>query len=304
MQARHRNRTLYFHELAQTSRKYFIPYIGQFFASKTTKVERKQLGRESRILEIGCGDGGNLLPFAQMGCYTLGVDIADGRIADARRFFAECGAKGDFIASDVFLLEERLRVGGQGPGILRGSFDIIICHDVIEHIGDKHRFLSLLPQFLASDGIIFMSFPAWQMPFGGHQQICRSRLVSHLPFIHLLPTALYRWLLRASGKDEDEACIKELMSIKETRTPIELFERTLKSIGTLTIADRTLWFINPHYEAKFGLHPRRLPTWLSAIPHVRNYFTTSCFYVLAGRSFLTRSWSDFGAPCQNFGTNA
>ena len=261
MQERHKNRTLYFHELAQTSRKYFIPYIGQF----------KQLSRDCRILEIGCGDGGNLLPFAQMGCYTLGVDIAEGRIDDARRFFAECGAKGDFIASDVFLLEE-----------LHGSFDIIICHDVIEHIGDKHRFLSLLPQFLASDGIIFMSFPAWQMPFGGHQQICRSRLVSHLPFIHLLPTALYRWLLRALG--EDKTCIKELMSIKEMRTPIELFERTLKSIGTLTIADRTLWLINPHYETKFGLRPRRLSKWLSAIPYVSNYFTTSCFYVLTRKS--------------------
>ena len=188
MQERHKNRTLYFHELAQTSRKYFIPYISHFFASKATrsssarllpkgrkKVERKQLSRDCRILEIGCGDGGNLLPFAQMGCYTLGVDIAEGRIADARRFFAECGAKGDFIASDVFLLDE-----------LHGSFDIIICHDVIEHIGDKHRFLSLLPQFLARDGIIFMSFPAWQMPFGGHQQICRSRLVSHSIRLQLL----------------------------------------------------------------------------------------------------------------------
>lgn len=54
MQERHKNRTLYFHELAQTSRKYFIPYIGQY----------KRLGKDSRVLEIGCGDGGNLLPFA------------------------------------------------------------------------------------------------------------------------------------------------------------------------------------------------------------------------------------------------
>ena len=269
MQQRHLNRRQYFRELASTSRKFYLDYLQTYIT----------LTSDTRVLEIGCGEGGNLLPFAQMGCYTLGVDIAERRIADARRFFAECGATGDFIASDVFLLDERLRVGGQSPGILHGSFDVIICHDVIEHIGDKHRFLSLLPQFLASDGIIFISFPAWQMPFGGHQQICRSRLVSHLPFIHLLPTAIYRWLLRAAG--EDEACIKELLSIKKTRTPIELFERTLKSIGSLTIADRTLWLVNPHYETKFGLRPRRLPKWLSAIPYVRNFFTTSCFYVLS-----------------------
>lgn len=257
MQERHKNRTLYFHELAKTSRKYFIPYIGRY----------KQLGKNRRILEIGCGDGGNLLPFAQMGCYTLGVDIAEGRIADARKFFDSCGAKGEFIASDVFLLKE-----------LQGSFDIIICHDVIEHIGDKQRFLSLLPQFLAKDGIIFMSFPAWQMPFGGHQQICRNKIVSHLPFIHLLPTPFYRLLLKASG--EDDFCINELMSIKETRTPIKLFEQTLKDIGTLLVKDRTLWFINPHYETKFGLRPRLLPKWIARLPYVRNFFTTSCFYIL------------------------
>ena len=92
MQERHKNRKLYFHELAQTSQKFFIPYIKQF----------KRLEQDCRILEIGCGDGGNLLPFAQMGCYTLGVDISEGRIADARKFFMDCKAKGDFLASDIF----------------------------------------------------------------------------------------------------------------------------------------------------------------------------------------------------------
>lgn len=260
MQERHKNRILYFHELAQTSKKYFLPYISKY----------KQLSQNSRILEIGCGDGGNLLPFAQMGCYTLGVDIAKGRIADAKNFFASCNTKGDFIASDVFQLKE-----------LQGSFDIIICHDVIEHIDDKYRFLSLLPQFLAQDGMIFMSFPAWQMPFGGHQQICFSRVVSHLPYIHLLPQVFYRLLLKTFG--EDDACVKELMSIKKTRTSIELFERVLKSVRSFDVIDRVFWFINPHYETKFGLSPRLLPRCLGAIPYARNFLTTSCFYVLVVR---------------------
>lgn len=257
MQERHKNRKLYFHELAQTSQKFFIPYIKQF----------KRLEQDSRILEIGCGDGGNLLPFAQMGYYTLGVDISERRIADARKFFMDCKAKGDFLASDIFLLEE-----------LYGTFDVIICHDVIEHIGEKKRFLSLLPQFLAKNGIVFMSFPAWQMPFGGHQQICRSKIISHLPFVHLFPKTFFRLLLKASG--EDDACIEELMSIKGTKTSIELFEQLLKTIGKFIITDRTLWLINPHYETKFGLRPLQLPKCLAIIPYVRNFFTTSCFYVL------------------------
>jgi len=82
------------------------------------------------------------------------------------------------------------------------------------------------------------------------------------------------------GCGEDCACIDELMSIKETRTPIELFERLTREAGTLRITDRAIWLINPHYETKFGLRPRLLPLWMSRIPYVRNFFTTSCFYIL------------------------
>lgn len=207
MQKRHTDREVYFNELAKTCRRHFLPYITRF----------KTIGKGSRVLEISCGDGGNLLPFAQAGCKTLGVDIAAGRIEDARKFFRNNNAEGDFIAEDVFKLHG-----------LKHCFDLIICHDVIEHIGDKRRFMSLLPGLLATGGIVFMSFPAWQMPFGGHQQICRSSVVSHLPYIHLLPRCIYRTILRLAG--ESRFCIGELMSIRDTRTPVELFERTSSRI--------------------------------------------------------------------------
>ena len=122
-----------------------------------------------------------------------------------------------------------------------------------------------------------MSFPAWQMPFGGHQQICRGYILSHLPFFHLLPTNLYERILRI-GK-EDDGCIKELLSIKKTKCPIELFERTMREEKFEAI-DRTFYFINPHYEVKFHLHPRKLYPIIVKIPYIRNFFTTSCFYCL------------------------
>ena len=55
MQERQKDRARYFSELAHTSEKYFIPYISPFM-----KVEAGM-----NVLEIGCGDGGNLLPFAR-----------------------------------------------------------------------------------------------------------------------------------------------------------------------------------------------------------------------------------------------
>ena len=166
------------------------------------------------VLEIGCGDGGNLLPFSQKGCNTLGVDLAECRISDAKKFFQEVNATGEFIASDIFDIKG-----------MDGLFDLIICHDVLEHIDNKSFFISSLKRFLAPQGIIFISFPAWQMPFGGHQQICRGRILSHLPWFHLLPKVLYEIFLKLGREKKDT--IKELLNIKKTKCPIELFEKLI-----------------------------------------------------------------------------
>lgn len=255
MQRRQTDRRLYFDELAATSEKYFMPYISAF----------AQPRKGMEILEIGCGEGGNLLPFAKAGCSVTGVDLAEKKIADAIRFFKEKKADGRFIASDIFKITE-----------FENTFDLIICHDVIEHISDKETFMANLKRYLKPSGTVFMAFPAWQMPFGGHQQICRNRILSHFPFIHLLPVRLYRLLLESAG--EDRACIEELLEIKQTRTPVELFEKLLSGHCT-EVLDRRLWLINPHYEVKFGLKPRILPEFMGKIPWLRNFFTTSCFYV-------------------------
>lgn len=55
MQQRHIDRYSYFNELAITSRDFYIDYLEKFVAIK----------RGMNILEIGCGEGGNLLPFAE-----------------------------------------------------------------------------------------------------------------------------------------------------------------------------------------------------------------------------------------------
>jgi 2-polyprenyl-3-methyl-5-hydroxy-6-metoxy-1,4-benzoquinol methylase len=257
MQERHKNRTIYFKELSITSKNYFMPYVQHWHS----------VGTETDVLEIGCGDGGNLLPFSEKGCRVVGVDIAACRIKDARSFFADAHARGTFYAQDIFQIKE-----------LEGGFDIIICHDVLEHIVNKKLFLSNLEKYLKPQGVVFMSFPAWQMPFGGHQQICKSPILSRLPFVHLLPTTVYRSILKTFGENED--CINELLSIKNTRVSIESFERILKST-VLCITNRQLWFINPHYLVKFGLSPRKLNKVIAYIPILRDFFSTSCFYILS-----------------------
>lgn len=257
MQVRHSNRNQYFNELAITSKKFYIPYVERFIS----------ITKDTKILEIGCGDGGNLLPFAEMGCQVTGVDISTYRIDQAKSFFAEKNINATFIASDIFKLKN-----------LEQQFDLILIHDVIEHISDKRQFISDTKKYLNANGVIFIGFPAWQMPFGGHQQICRNKITSHLPFIHLLPVPLYKLILKAAG--ESDAMIKELLEIKETRTPIELFNKVVKQ-SEYKVVNKQFYFINPHYEIKFGLRPRMLAPVLSEIPYIRNFLTSSCFFILA-----------------------
>lgn len=135
MQQRQLDRRLYFKELATTSEKYFVPYLENFV----------KIGAGTNVLEIGCGDGGNLLPFAKLGCSVVGCDIADMRINDARKFFSEEHVEAKFIACDAFLLKD-----------LENQFDIILCHDVIEHIYDKIGFMTKCKKLLKSNGIIFI----------------------------------------------------------------------------------------------------------------------------------------------------
>lgn len=255
MQKRHTDRQCYFNELANTSRRFYVDYVKRFIP----------LDAATRILEIGCGEGGNLLPFAELGCQVTGIDRAATRIRQAQTFFAASGCRGEFHAVDFFDFSSEVR------------YQLILIHDVIEHIGPKEAFFRRLPSLLAEGGILFWGFPSWQMPFGGHQQICHNRIVSSLPFIHLLPGASYRFLLRCFG--ETPSCIEELLDIKRCRMTIDAFERLAENNG-YEIADRQLWFINPHYQQKFHLRPRKLYPALARLKYIRNYFSTSCFYIM------------------------
>lgn len=255
MQKRHTDRYRYFREEAATTEKYFIPYLSEFI----------DVGDIS-VLEVGCGEGGNLLPFARRGCRVVGVDLSEQRVRQAESFFSRECAAGTFVCDDVMHY--------RGDGRL---FDLIVCHDVVEHIPEKGKMLLALKRLLAPGGRLFVAFPAWQMPFGGHQQIARSWVVSHLPFVHLLPELAFCLMLRLFG--EDASKINELIGIRRTRCTVEMFEREAAYAG-YTVCDRRLWLVNPHYEVKFGLRPIRLCRQLSALPYVRNFMASSCFYVV------------------------
>jgi len=241
-----------------------MPYIEQYHKIKS----------DCKILEVGCGEGGNLLPFAQKGCEVVGIDMCESRIQQAYHYFQKYDMRGIFVCYDFLSYTP--------PMAENEKFDVILLHDVIEHITDKQAFIEHIVKFLKRKGTLFIAFPAWQMPFGGHQQICRHRFWSIAPYWHLLPTRIYHFILTRLAH-ENTATIHELLDIKACKTSVELFERIVKRLP-IDIINRRLWLINPHYLEKFSVYPRKLPSFLSQVPHLRNYFSTSCFYLLRLRS--------------------
>ena len=161
---------------------------------------------------------------------------------------------------------------------LNWKFDIIIMRDVIEHIHDQEKFMAYIKRFLKPSSNIFFGFPPWQMPFGGHQQTCKSTFLSKLPWFHLLPTVAYKKLLLLFG--ETQRNVDNLIEIKETGISLERFRRILKK-EEYSI-DREVWyFINPNYEIKFGLKPKKSIPPFKSIPYLRNFFITAGYYLIS-----------------------
>ena len=60
---------------------------------------------------------------------------------------------------------------------------------------------------------------------------------------------------------------------------VERFERILRK-ENFKIMKKTDYLINPNYEIKFGLKPKRVLIPFNKIPFLRNFYTTAVYYVI------------------------
>lgn len=254
----HQDRRRYFDMQYLNAKDYVLPFI-----TKTIPLHSQM-----RVLDIGCGEGGVLKAFTEIGCTGIGVEFDDLRIRLGTEWLQDEIGNGliRFVSKDIYEVDAEAELGG--------LFDIIVLKDVIEHIHDQSKLIDWMKKLLLPGGVIFFGFPPWQMPFGGHQQICKNKWLSKLPYYHLLPRPVYRMLLKA-GKEN----VAELMEIRDTQISIEQFEKISKETG-YEIADKLHYLINPIYKWKFNIEARQQYGWISAIPYFRNYFTTCVYYLL------------------------
>lgn len=257
----HKDKQTYINYQRENATNYVIPFI-----------ERKlKLFKGMHVMEIGCAEGGVLQAFINRGCIGTGVELLPGRHELAKKVFEEELKTGQvkLINKDIYKVD----IQAEMPEL----FDLIILKDVIEHIHDQDKILAKLREFLKPNGHIFFGFPPWQMPFGGHQQVAKNKLLSRLPYYHLLPMKLYKAILRSFGETPND--IEQLAEIKETGISIERFQKLLKK-NNYSVQLKEFYLVNPIYKYKFNLRARVQNRAISAIPYLRNYLTTCMYYLV------------------------
>jgi len=125
-----------------------------------------------RVLDVGCGDGANLLPMAAMFPEStfVGIDSAEVPIEDGRERAEDWGlANLDLRALDLMDLPDDL-----------GPFDYIVAHGVYSWVPDAVRdgLMRLFAGHLAPRGVAFVSYNA--LPGGHLRRLTREMMLYHI----------------------------------------------------------------------------------------------------------------------------
>jgi SAM-dependent methyltransferase len=192
-----------------------------------------------RVLELGCGDGGNLVPMAYglPGSAFCGVDLSRRAIAHASELAAALGLDNlDLRHADLAAL----------PPL--GTFDYVVAHGVYSWIAPAERdaLLAACRSHLAPHGVAYVSYDV--LPGGHLREITRQML---------------RWHLReVSDPEEGIAQARALLAAIAEARP-EGDEMRLVAERALQQSDPALFHdeLAPHHEAvlfaDFAAHAAR-----------------------------------------------
>jgi SAM-dependent methyltransferase len=242
----------------ENAEEFVLPFIEQKLKIDATLT----------ILEVGSAEGGVIRAFAKKGCQCVGVELNESRAENSRIFLKDYIEKGQLQIINKNIYDSDFEIEFQE------KFDLIILKDVIEHIPDQQKVMFQFRKFLKPQGKIYFGFPPFRMPFGGHQQVCQSKILSKMPYFHLFPMPFYKFILKAFGEDLDE-----FVEIKETGISIARFHEICEN-ANFEIINKYHYLINPIYKYKFGLEPRKQFSIIEKIPYFRDFITTCVFYLV------------------------
>ncbi len=132
------------------SQKFYTRYTlstNQRARTVFTQVSRFKQGKISRHLDIGCGYGGILKVFASNGAKSVGIEIGEQLIKYSKLNSEKL---------NVTVIHKSIE--DVDPASL-GSFDVITCTEVIEHVANPEWLIETASKMLAPDGILYFTIP-------------------------------------------------------------------------------------------------------------------------------------------------
>lgn len=219
----------------------------------------------SGVADLGCGPGGVLDVLRESGAACgLGID----RDVEA-------------IASSPFRPDERFRLEVADLASLRAPerFDLVVLHDVLEHVVSVGAVLDSAIGLLADGGCLFVSFPPYRSAFGGHQHLAAG-FARFLPYLHYLPTGLFLRLARPTDNVcmSAERSLADLVAVDRTRLTLAKAERAFAAAG-LRIDARDLFLVRPEHTIRYGVPAARAGL-TGRVPLLREVVVTGAYYLL------------------------
>lgn len=224
--------------------------------------------RGIRVLDVGCGEAGSLAAMADRGAHCSGFDIEAPRVEWARELVAPRAI--------------RLAVGNlfSAPPFAAETFDLLVLHDVFEHLERKEEALGLLQDFLTPAGRILITFPPYYSAYGAHQQFL-STWYTRVPYFHLLPFSLSRIVPRL--RKENTVFREEVEKLGRLKMGMAAFERIAARTG-MTVEHKRAYLLSPNF-LRFGI-PALPAGVLGGIPVLGEIFCTGVVYLLSRRPAL------------------
>lgn len=124
-------------------------------------------------LDIGCGAGLLCEPLARLGAAVTGVDAAAENVSAAAAHAEGMGLDIRYMAGEV-------------AGLDIGTFDLVTCVEVIEHVADKPAFMRDVAARLAPGGLLVMSTP-------NRTAASRVLLVGAAEAVGYVPKGTHHW---------------------------------------------------------------------------------------------------------------